>query len=136
MFSVTTGLDLPHELTWFWFEHYIAAFANPLALSLSGRYHSRNYFNFHYRIIGFAFFSLYHRVVLTPFSLLTWANLDQTLCHAESDPFYPMLGKWYLLAADAYLFVGSSLLATIYLAFIELCYQIRNLIVPDKAKKE
>jgi len=47
-----------------------------------------------------------------------------------------MLGKWYLLAADAYLFVGSSLLATIYLAFIELCYQIRNLIVPDKAKKE
>jgi len=128
VFAVVCGLDLPYELDFYWFEHYIGAFINPLLLCLMGRYHAKEYLSVYYRIYGFAFFSIYHRAVLFPMSMLTWANLDQTLCHAETDPFYPTLGKWYLLAADGYLGIGSSLAATVSLIVAAILEYIRDLI--------
>jgi TMEM164 family len=61
---------------------------------------------------GAILFTLYERWVLLPVSLLTWANLNHSLCGVHNDPFYEMfqLGKWYWFWADFYLtlacFVG------------------------------
>ncbi len=55
------------------------------------------------------------RLVLTPISRLTWANLNHTLCGVSNDPFYELLdlGYTYYLLADLYLlfscFVGLVL---------------------------
>ena len=42
----------------------------------------------------------YNRIVLGPLSILTWANMNFTLCASSSkiniaDPFYPIVGKYY-----------------------------------------
>jgi hypothetical protein len=88
IFAINVGLVMPFEIELYWIEHFWSALINPLILILGGRYRSRQYFDFGYRMLGFAFFSLYHRFVLLPLALLTWANLDQTLCHGESNiPF-------------------------------------------------
>jgi hypothetical protein len=64
-------------------------------------------------------FNLYMRFVLTPLSVVFWANLNHTLCGVENDPWYTKLnlGKWYLLCAEGYLmfscYVGIVLNFTI-----------------------
>lgn len=57
----------------------------------SGRFRQPKQFHLYYRLIGFAFFSLWHRLVLLPLSLLTWANLDATLCHFASNEYIEFL---------------------------------------------
>ena len=56
-------------------------------------------------------FTLYQRFVLLPTSLVTWANLNHSLCGVENDPFYEHfnLGKWYWLYAEVYLSIVSFL---------------------------
>jgi hypothetical protein len=124
-----------YEVEMYWFEHFLSALINPLILIIGGRYRDRQYFNFTYRLIGFAFFSLYHRVILLPTSLATWANLDQTLCHAETDPLYPVLGKWYYLGADLYLQIPSYIFAYSFLFVAEAIYYIQDAIGYQKKVK-
>jgi hypothetical protein len=128
MFAVNIGLDGPFEKEMYWVEHYLSAIINPLALSLSGRYHERKFFDFYYRLIGFAFFSLYHRVVLFPLSLATWANLDQILCHADTDPFWHIFGDWYYLMGDFYIPLASNLIAYGYLITCEIIAWSKSLV--------
>lgn len=47
-----------------------------------------------------------------PVSILTWANLNHSLCGHHSDPVYEHLelGRWYWLAAELYLLIASLLL--------------------------
>lgn len=120
LYAVDIGLHLPFEREMYWVEHYLGAIIIPLALSISGRYHERKFFHPYYRLIGFAFFSLYHRLVLLPFALATWANIDQTLCHCETDPFYSTFGDWYYLAADFYIPIASNVIAYPYLIICEI----------------
>jgi len=134
VFSVNVGLDLPYEQEMYWVEHFMGAFFNPLALAIGGRYRGRRFFNFSYRLIGFALFSLYHRVILLPLSLLTWANLDQSLCHALTDPFYPIFEKWYYLMADFYITPGSYVFSYVYLIIAEIIYFISDKITGNKVK--
>lgn len=47
------------------------------------------------------------RIYLFPQSILTWANLNFTLCHPLNDPFYPIWGNNYYFIADVYLNVVS-----------------------------
>jgi hypothetical protein len=131
LFAVNVGLDLPFEVEMYWIEHYQSAIINPLALALSGRYHERKFFHPYYRLIGFAFFSLYHRVVLLPLSLGTWANLDQTLCHGATDPFWPLFGDWYYLMADFYIPIASNLIGYTYLIVCEILAAGQSLVVKE-----
>jgi len=135
IFATYGGLNAPYEIEMYWFEHILSALINPLILIIGGRYRDRQFFNFTYRLIGFAFFSLYHRVVLLPAALVSWANLDMTLCHAETDPFYPMLGKWYYLAADLYLQIPSYIFAYSFLIVAEVIYYIGDSIGYNKKVK-
>lgn len=86
----------------------------PLILSLSGRYDIRNYVSYPLPWLGAIFFTLYERFVLMPSSLMTYANLNHSLCGYDSDPMYKNfnLGKWYWLWAEVYLsiacFIGYS----------------------------
>jgi len=134
VFSVNVGLDLPYEAEMYWVEHFMGALINPLALVFGERYRSRQYFDFGYRLIGFALFSLYHRVVLLPISVLTWANLDQALCHALTDPFYPLFEKWYYLMADVYVSPGSFVFSYAYLIAAEVIYFVMDIIRGKKVK--
>jgi len=120
----------------YWIEHFWSALVNPLILIISGRYRGRQYFDIGYRPIGFAFFSLYHRLILLPLGLLTWANLDQSLCHGETDPGYKMFGKYYYLMADLYVAIPSYLFAYLYLLFAEAIYFVQDLVTGRKIKKE
>lgn len=40
---------------------------------------------------------------MLPLSLLTWANLNYTLCRSDSDPFLYIIGNWYYILAEYYL---------------------------------
>jgi len=126
VFAVNIGLNLPYEQELYWIEHYLGAIVNPLALIIGGRYRSRRYFDFSYQIIGYAYFSLYHRFFLFPVSLLTWANLDQILCHSETDPFYHLLGTWYYMFADTYVLPASLIISYGYLIFSEVIYFVKD----------
>jgi hypothetical protein len=132
LFAVDIGLTGPFEKQMYWIEHYLGAIINPLVLAMSGRYHQRKFFHVYYRLIGFAFFSLYHRVVLLPLAFLTWANLDQTLCHAETDPFYRFFGDWYYLMADFYIPIASYLVGYSYLFTCEIVAWLKSLIVTEE----
>jgi len=134
VFAVHVGLNGPYEVEMYWFEHILSAIINPLILMIGGRYRDRQFFDFRYRLIGFAFFSLYHRVVLMPLSLATWANLDQTLCHAETDPFYPLFGKYYYLMADFYIPIGSYTISYSFLIAAEIIYFIKDNLTLTKVK--
>lgn len=86
----TPGLiTLPGELEAFWLQHYLIAIVCPLVLHLSGRYNHSYYADLraaHYvtGTQGWLSFVLYQRTILTALSLLTWANLNFTLCGASS----------------------------------------------------
>jgi hypothetical protein len=45
-FPVTTGMELPLEVEFFWIEHLLGAFGGPLALTLSGRFFFFEWKNF------------------------------------------------------------------------------------------
>jgi len=135
IFAQYGGMSGPYEVEMYWIEHFLSALINPLILIIGGRYRDRQFFSFTYRLIGFAFFSLYHRLVLLPAALGSWANLDQTLCHAETDPFYPTLGKWYYLFADLYLQIPSYIFAYSFLIVAEVIYYIGDSIGYNKKVK-
>ena len=81
-------------------------------------------------MLGFIMFSLYMRWLLTPFALLTWANLNHTLCGTDSDPVWLHLGlgKWYYAAAEIYL--GAAAFAFIIINFV-ICWIVRRVLLRD-----
>jgi len=136
VFAIDVGLEGPYEMHMYWFEHIISAIINPLVLTFAGRYRNREFFDVSYRAIGYAYFSMYHRGILLPLSLATWANLDQTLRHGATDPFYPFLGDWYYLGADFYCTIPSLIIAYSYLVVSELIYYLQDLFGYTKSKIE
>lgn len=75
-------------------------------------------------------FSFYMRLVLTPVALISWANLNHTLCGTDSDPIWYLLdlGKWYYLAAEVYL--GAAAFAFILVNF-SIAYVCKRVIMGD-----
>ena len=75
-------------------------------------------------------FSAYMRLFLTPISLMTWANLNHTLCGTDSDPVWLLLGlgKWYYFISEFYL--GAAAFAFIAINFI-ICYVVKRIILRD-----
>jgi hypothetical protein len=108
-FPVTCGLTGFLEVPMFWVEHYLAALVNPLVLSLSGRYYTQNTISVKYHIFSHVVFGIYQRAFLWPVSQLTHTNLNFTLCACKSDPFVPILGKWYYVFSEAYIYVGGEI---------------------------
>lgn len=93
-------------------QHVFLAFGGAIVFSLSGKYDLRKWYTPKVILMGAACFSAYNRLVLMPISLMTWANLNHSLCGLHSDPAYELLnlGKWYWLVSEIYLtmaqFVG------------------------------
>jgi hypothetical protein len=118
----------PLELIVYYGVHFFTSFGGPLVLCISGRFDPLSYIQRGFIDAGFDMFCLYMRVVLTPLSLLTWANLNHSLCGVDNDPFYSYfeMGKWYYFWADLYLlfscYVGIFLNAAI-------CYVIKVIIL-------
>lgn len=112
VFPVTSGMVLPYEEEFFWIEHYLAAFIGPLSLMIFGRYgffkESFSTFLAHH-FFGFSCHIIYMRFVMVPQSILTWSNLNFTLCHAETDPTVKIWGNYYFIFADFYLNFLSSI---------------------------
>lgn len=52
---------------------------------------------------------------MAPLSMLTWANLNYTLCYPSSDPFVPLLGNYYFIGADFYLNVAAFVTIIVHL---------------------
>lgn len=71
---------------------------------------------------GWNAFSIYNRLILTPVSHLTWANLNHTLCSVDNDYFKVTfdMGAYYYFWAEFYLFFFSFIFyyLTIYVSRI------------------
>lgn len=102
VFIDAAGLDFPFEVEIFYIEHFIPLLAVPI-LFLGGRYQASWFNDPVVAVMGFAFFALYQRAVLWTVSELSLANLNYAMCHIPTDPFYPIVGDWYMLAAELYL---------------------------------
>lgn len=77
-------------------------------------------------MLGWLMFSFYMRLVLTPVALLTWANLNHTLCGTEGDPVWLLLdlGKWYYPAAEIYLGASAAAFIIINFAIAYFCKRV------------
>ena len=140
----TPGLiTLPGELAAFWLQHYLIAFVCPAVLHLNGRYNRAYHVDlraahFVSAIQGWLFFMLYQRIFLTTFSLLTWANLNFTLCGASSrhytaDPFVKSYGQYYYIMSEFYLGFVAHFCGRLYLV---LCRGVIRLFSKAKTKSE
>mmetsp|Transcript_18057 Transcript_18057/g.21207 ORF Transcript_18057/g.21207 Transcript_18057/m.21207 type:complete len:92 (+) Transcript_18057:642-917(+) len=72
------------------------------------------------------------RWFLTPIALLSWANLNHTLCGTDGDPFWLLLGlgKWYYPLAEIYL--GAAAIAFIAINF-SVAWLIKRVVLGDRS---
>ena len=119
------------ELTVYYVQHCFTSFLGPLVFSLSGRFDPLSYSAFPLPVCGFHLFCLYMRLFLCPLALMSWANLNHTLCGVDNDPFYANLpmGQWYYLWADLYLLF--SCYVGLVLNFV-ICYIVKVIIFQQK----
>jgi hypothetical protein len=75
-------------------------------------------------------FVIYMRWFLMPIALLTWANLNHTLCGTHSDPVWHLfgLGKWYYPLAEIYL--GAAAMAFILVNYA-IAYVVKRVVLGD-----
>ena len=108
----------------------LASFLGPVIFSLASRFDMLAYRKISYYALGFVMFSLYMRLFLTPISLLTWANLNHSLCGSDTDPFWLHfgLGKWYYILAEFYLGAAAIALGLINYA---ICYFVKRIVLND-----
>ena len=107
-------------------EHAFASFLGPVLLSLAGRYDMMSYVKFPLPWFGFILFTLYMRYFLTPLSLLTWANLNHTLCGINNDPFYAAfdLGESYYFWSDFYLLFSCGVGNVLNFVFVLVAFKL------------
>jgi len=93
----------------YYVQHVFASFLAPLILFCGGRYSATDQLRWPLPIFGFMGFSLYMRFILTPFSAITWANLNHTLCAVDNDPWRAYFGmhKYYWVWSEVYLAITS-----------------------------
>jgi len=127
-FPVTCGLDGFLEIPMFWIEHFMSALINPLVLSLSHRYYTKNTISVRNHIFAHMMFGFYQRIVLFPLSQATHANLNFTLCPSIKDPFESFLDKWYYIAADYYIFIGGEIFHRIVKFLLDGIKKLEHLI--------
>jgi hypothetical protein len=108
-FPDTCGLEGYLEVHMFWLEHYLGGLINPLVLSLSGRYYTKNTISFKNHIFSHCLFGIWQRTVLFPLSQASHSNLNYTLCPSGMDPFEPYLSYWYYVIAELYIFTGGEI---------------------------
>ena len=77
-------------------------------------------------------FVIYMRWFLMPIALLTWANLNHTLCGTDTDPVWLLLdlGKWYYPLAEVYL--GAAAMAFIVINYT-IAYVAKRIVLGDKS---
>ena len=119
-FADTTGQEMPFESELFYITHYLFLFGI-LLLFFSGRYKAAWFNEFEFGIVGFAWFGLWNRIVCYSLSELTWANINYNLCAFDADPFYMMVGNWYIAFCEVYCGILSI--------FFRYAYQIMGLII-------
>ena len=88
-----------------------------------------SYMKFPLPWFGFILFVVYMRYVLTPLSMLTWANLNHSLCGVGNDPFYAFLdlGESYYFWADLYLLFTSMVGNAINIAIVTLVLKLSGI---------
>ena len=88
-------------------EHMLASWLGIFILAWKGRFDIMEYAEVATIQVGFPIFHVYMRWILTPIAVLTWANLNHSLCGTDTDPAYYHLGlgKWYYLWGEIYLFI-------------------------------
>jgi hypothetical protein len=133
-FPVTSGLTGYFEVPMFWIEHYLAGLINPLVLSLSGRYYTKNTISIKMHIFAHCLFCLWQRLVLYPLAQISQTNLNYTLCPSMIDPFEPTLGRWYLVVAELYVFVGGEIFHRFVKMIILILLSIKSLLFMEKNK--
>lgn len=126
IFMDATGLDFPYEVEIFYVEHLVPLLCVPL-LFLGGRYQASWFNDPSVGVLGFAHFALYQRAVLWSVSELSLANLNYAMCHIDTDPFYPLCGHFYLVAAEFYLILCSFMTRYFYLTVGGICGYFRSI---------
>jgi len=119
------------EVNVYYSQHVIASILGTLVLSLSGRFDMLAYHRMSYYLLGFIMFTFYIRLVLTPIALLTWANLNHTLCGTDTDPVWLLLGlgKWYYIFSELYLGAAAFLFCALNFA---ICYVVKRVVLRDE----
>lgn len=69
---------------------------------------------------------------MLPLSLLTWANLNYTLCRPDSDPLFPIIGNWYYVFSEYYLNLISIVAVFIILGLTFIFRYIFNIKIKEK----
>ncbi|OMJ68051.1 hypothetical protein SteCoe_34608 [Stentor coeruleus] len=105
------------ELELFWIQHYTTGLICPLILALNGRFTKNFDMGFVSILYGYHSMSLYHRLLLCPLSMMTWANISYMLCAGDQNPAQLVFGNWYLLAGEGYiLFIACVFCGVMYTA--------------------
>lgn len=112
------------EIFIYYVEHAYTSFLGPLVLSLSGRFDPLDYFGLALPICGFHLFCVYMRWILTPLSLIFWANLNHNLCGVDNDPFFANFFPDYTYYAWADLYLLFSCYVGLILNFT-ICYTVK-----------
>jgi hypothetical protein len=133
-FPVTCGLTGFFEVHMFWVEHYLAALVNPLVLSLSGRYYTKKTISLKYHIFSHILFGMYQRAFLWPLSQMTHTNLNFTLCGCSTDPFEKIIGKWYYIFSEFYIFLGGEIFHRLINLIIKGLLRTKNIFIKEKAE--
>jgi len=85
----------------------------PLLLFGGRRYSPLDCVTYPLPIFGFILFTIYMRLLLTPISAMSWANLNHTLCGIDNDPWRVLFGmhKYFYFWAEAYLMFTSTVIS-------------------------
>mmetsp|Transcript_1633 Transcript_1633/g.2889 ORF Transcript_1633/g.2889 Transcript_1633/m.2889 type:complete len:158 (+) Transcript_1633:448-921(+) len=101
------------EIVLYYVQHMLASFFCPMIMYFNHRFDPLRYLTDGAApimpLFAYTLFSIYMRLVLTPLSAISWANLNHTLCGVGNDPMYSGfdLGKWYYFFAEYYLMIPS-----------------------------
>ena len=111
VFADVNRLLIPGDKELFFIEHYIIVLG-VVVLFISRRYKAYWYNDIRLAILGFAWLTLYSRIVCYLVSEISWANINYALCAFDFDPIYVLVGDWFFLIGDFY--IGAFFIAVRY----------------------
>jgi hypothetical protein len=85
-------------------------------------------------VFAHVIFGFYQRGVLFPLSMITNANMNCSLCPAVKDPVEPLIGKWYYLVAEIYIFINGEIFHQLVKLILNFTIRVKNYIIKRKVR--
>jgi hypothetical protein len=63
---------------------------------------------------------------------MTHTNLNFTLCGCSTDPIEKVIGKWYYVFSEVYIFIGGEIFHRLIKVFIKAILKIKGMFIIEK----